>query len=118
MDVLEAPAITPQIIADHDVFCLPSRFEGFGLAALEAMLAARVLLVSEIAGIARHVRAADCGIVVEATTESIGAGLQTLLRRRDEWREMGLRGRRYALANLQWKSIAAGALRDYERLVA
>src|SRR5689334_23887991 len=33
-----------------------SRFEGFGLAALEAMLAGRVLLVSERAGIARQDR--------------------------------------------------------------
>jgi hypothetical protein len=31
---------------------------------------------------------------------------------------MGLAGRGYALANLQWKSIAAGALAEYERLVA
>ncbi|MNC85551.1 D-inositol-3-phosphate glycosyltransferase [compost metagenome] len=109
---------SPRIIADHDVFCLPSRFEGFGLAALESMLAARVLLVSEIAGIARHVRASDCGVVVKPTTASVAEGLAALLQRRSEWREMGLRGRRYALANLQWKNIAASALRHYERLAA
>jgi len=44
--------------------------------------------------------------------------LLALLRRRGEWREMGLRGRRYALANLQWKGIAAAALQHYENLVA
>lgn len=109
---------SPRIIARHDVFCLPSRFEGFGLAALEAMLAGRVLIVSEHAGIARHVRAAECGVTVEPTAAAIGEGLLALLRRRAEWPEMGLAGRRYALANLQWKRIAADALAHYRRLVA
>jgi glycosyltransferase involved in cell wall biosynthesis len=109
---------SPRLIAEHDVFCLPSRFEGFGLAALEAMLAGRVLLISERAGIARHIQASDCGVTVEPTTAGVTKGLFTLLKRRAEWREMGLAGRRYALANLQWKSIAADALAEYERLVA
>jgi glycosyltransferase involved in cell wall biosynthesis len=109
---------SPRIIAEHDVFCLPSRFEGFGLAALEAMLAARVLLVSGRAGIARHVAASGCGVVVEPTPAGVGEGLLALLQRRAEWRGMGLAGRRYALANLQWKSIAATALEQYRRLAA
>ena len=109
---------SPRLIAEHDVFCLPSRFEGFGLSALEAMLAGRVLLVSERAGIARHIRASECGLTVEPSAAGVARGLFALLRRRAEWREMGLAGRRYALANLQWKNIAANALAQYERLVA
>ena len=70
------------------------------------------------AGIARHIEASDCGVTVEPTTAGVTRGLLALLERRAEWREMGLAGRRYALANLQWKSIAADALAEYERLVA
>ena len=105
-----------QIIAEHDVFCLPSRFEGFGLAALEAMLAARVLVVSEIAGIARHVRASGCGIVIEPKVEAIRNAVSALINSRDKWKEMGLAGREYALKNFQWDRIAEDALRQYARV--
>jgi glycosyltransferase involved in cell wall biosynthesis len=106
-----------QIIGEHDIFCLPSRFEGFGLAALEAMLAGRVLLVSEGAGIARHVRASRCGLAVPPTVAGIEKGLQALLHLQPAWQEMGLSGRRYALTNLRWKNIAAAALEHYARLL-
>ncbi|OGA11079.1 MAG: hypothetical protein A3D95_13685 [Betaproteobacteria bacterium RIFCSPHIGHO2_12_FULL_69_13] len=108
---------SPEILSEYDVFCLPSRFEGFGLAALEAMLAARVLLVSERAGIARHVIASGCGVTVPPTVEGVAAGLTELLGRRREWRAMGLSGRRHALERLRWKDIAAQALNCYERLL-
>ena len=107
-----------RIIGGHDIFCLPSRFEGFGLAALEAMLAGRVLLVSEGAGIARHVRASRCGLTVPPTVAGIENGLQALLRLQPAWQEMGLAGRRYALAHLQWKNIGAAALDRYAHLLA
>lgn len=109
---------SPQIIGEHDIFCLVSRFEGFGLAALEAMLAGRVLLVSEGAGIARHVRSSRCGLTVPPTVAGIEKGLHALLRLQPAWRQMGLAGRHYALANLQWKNIAAAALEHYAQLIA
>jgi glycosyltransferase involved in cell wall biosynthesis len=108
---------SPQIVGEHDVFCLPSRFEGFGLAALEAMLAGRVLLVSERAGIARHVETSGCGLTVQPTVAGVEAGLLTLIARRADWPAMGLRGRRYALSNLQWNNIAATALDHYRELL-
>ena len=110
-------APSSQLIARHDVFCLPSRFEGFSLAALEAMLAGRVVLVSDVAGIAPHVQACGCGVVVPAEVQHVSAGLRQLLGLRAQWKEMGLAGRRYALDHLQWDRIAANALRTYELMV-
>lgn len=106
-----------QIAAEHDVFLLPSRFEGFGLSALEAMLAARVLLVSDVAGIAPHVRASGCGVVVAADVEQVQSGLMQLLEMRSQWQEMGMAGRRYALVNLQWDQIAQRALVNYRAIL-
>jgi glycosyltransferase involved in cell wall biosynthesis len=106
-----------ELIAQQDILCLPSRSEGFGLAALEGMLAGRVLLVSENAGIADHVRASGCGIVVKADAKSIQNGLDWLLRHRDQWPEMGQRGQQYAIAHLPWRKIAQQALPQYQALL-
>lgn len=110
-------ASTPaSILLDHDVACFPSRFEGFGLAALEAMLAARVVLVSEVAGIAPHIARAGCGVVVEPRISDVLKGLRQLLSRRTEWKEMGMRGRAYALSNLTWRAAAVEAVKEYRTL--
>ena len=105
------------IIAEYDIFCLPSRFDGFGLSALEAMLAGRVLLVSEVAGIAPHIKASGCGVVVKPETSAIKAGLTELIQRRSEWKRMGLNGRHYILEHLQWNKIASAALEQYKYLI-
>ena len=106
------------LIANHDVLCSPSRSEGFNLSALEAMLAGRVVLVSEIAGIAPHVTASGCGVVVTPESGAVAAGCRQLLERRSEWRTMGLEGRRYVLENLDWRDIAERALGQYRHLFA
>ena len=49
-------------------------------------------------------------------TEQIEAGLLSVMQCRPRWREMGLRGRRYAIENLQWKNIASNVLEQYARL--
>lgn len=104
------------LIGKYDIFCIPSRFEGFSQSALEAMLSGRVLLISEIAGIAPHIQASQCGIVVKPELASIETGFLKLLERRSEWQEMGLRGRQYVLENLDWKTIASRALAEYQRI--
>jgi glycosyltransferase involved in cell wall biosynthesis len=106
-----------KITAEYDVFCLPSRFEGFGLSALEAMLSGRVLLVSDIAGIAPHVRRAGNGLIIAPDVAAVRKGLLEMISLRPKWREMGLKGREYALGGLRWERIAAQTLREYEYLL-
>jgi len=103
------------VVSDHHVFCLPSRFEGFGLAALEAMLAARPVLVSDVSGIAPHVRAARCGVVVDSKVNSIRGGIREMLACKDQWAAMGQRGREYVMAKLKWETIAEDSLKAYRK---
>jgi glycosyltransferase involved in cell wall biosynthesis len=108
----------PEIMGDHDLFCLTSRFEGFSQSAIEAMLAARMVLVSETAGIAPHVEAAGCGLAVKPDVASVANGMVALLNDRAHWKERGLNGRAYALSILPWKNVAANALQQYQALAA
>ncbi|HEY9605783.1 MAG TPA: glycosyltransferase [Allocoleopsis sp.] len=109
-------ASAASIIANYDIFCIPSRFEGFSIAALEAMLAGRVLLVSEVAGIAPHVQASGCGVVVKPEVVAIKEGLIELLQQRARWKEMGLNGRKYVLEYLSWDKIASTVLERYQEI--
>jgi len=108
---------SPVLTSRYDALVLPSRFEGFSMAAMEAMLAARPLVISRIAGLTPHVQASRCGIVVDASAPSIADGIAQILSRRDQWREMGLRGRRYVLDNLSWRKIGVQALAEYRQLL-
>lgn len=107
----------PLRMAEYDVICIPSRWDSFSLAGLEAMMAGRVLLISSVAGLAPHVEAAECGVLVTPDPAAIADGFRHLLRRRAQWREMGLRGRRYVLDHLQWGQLGSSALEQYRRLV-
>ena len=109
-------ARSAELAMQYDIFCIPSRFEGFSLSALEAMLAARVILISTVAGLAPHVEISGCGLTTEPTVEGILLGILALLQRRDQWFAMGRSGREYALTHLRWESIAAQALPFYRSL--
>jgi glycosyltransferase involved in cell wall biosynthesis len=104
-------------IGEWDAFVLPSRYDGFALSALDAMLAARPLLCSTEAGVAEHVARAGAGVVAEPTVSDIALGLERLLARRDEWHAMGDRGRAYARTHLTWDRIADEAAREYTALL-
>jgi glycosyltransferase involved in cell wall biosynthesis len=109
-----APAVS--VMAAHDILCLPSRYDGFGLVALEALLTARQVLVSQEAGIAEVVQASGAGVVVAPRPEAIAQGLEQLYHRRDRAKPLGLQGREYILNHLGWPAIAKSAIQQYQTL--
>ncbi len=111
-------------LADHsiaiqaraDLCVLASRFDGFGLTLVEAMLAGRPVLVSSSAGIAEQVVKADSGFVVEPEAESIAKGLAKAWAQRGLLAEMGERGRQYVTNHLTWQDAADRSSEVYQEI--
>lgn len=82
----------PSVLQRADVFLMASKWEGFGLAAVEAMNASLPLVVSNVPGLAEIVESEnDCAIVVDPQdANSISQGIRQLLTCRQKREEMGL----------------------------
>ncbi|MEY2433107.1 MAG: hypothetical protein QOC92_2832 [Acidimicrobiaceae bacterium] len=65
------------LMADADVFCLPSLMEGFGLTALEAMACGTAVVVADRGSLPELV--AGAGVIVEPTAAAIESALSNLL---------------------------------------
>lgn len=109
------PEPSIQLQADSDLCVLTSRFDGFGLTIVEAMLAGRPVVVSRAAGVAGHVEKSRGGWVVEPTVAGIVRGMNEALEARDQWPEMGERNREYVLNFLTWEQVAKATLASYRR---
>jgi glycosyltransferase involved in cell wall biosynthesis len=65
-------------LADWDVFCLPSRSEGFPLSIVEAMLAGLPVVATRVGSVAEAVQDGETGLLVDSDDEE---GLGDLLER-------------------------------------
>lgn len=103
----------PDLLAACDVFALPSRQEGLGVAALEAMVAGRALVASRVGGLADAVE--DAGLLVPPDD---AAALATALARLLS--DAGLRARLGAAGQrrVEKRHRAETQVDAYERLYA
>jgi glycosyltransferase involved in cell wall biosynthesis len=78
-----------------DVFCLPSRQEGFGIVFLEAMAAALPIVAVRAAAVPEVVEDGECGMLVPpGDADALASALDRLLGDADERRRMGSEGAR------------------------
>ena len=80
------------IWATHHGLVLPSRYEGLPLALVEAMLCARPVIVTDVAGNAELVEHGVTGFVAEAPTlRHLDDAMDQAWQARDDWQRMGQR---------------------------
>jgi len=84
------------VLADADVFVLPSYSENFGVAVVEAMGAGIPVIVSDQVGIHREVSGAEAGLVVQCVREQLEIALTKMITDRQLRTKMGRNARELA----------------------
>jgi glycosyltransferase involved in cell wall biosynthesis len=95
-------------LAAMDVFVLPSRFEGFPLAVVEAMLAELPVVATTVGSIDDAVVDGETGLLVPPDdSDALATAIGKLLADGERRRRMGLRGRERALERFTSRATAA-----------
>jgi glycosyltransferase involved in cell wall biosynthesis len=102
-----------RLLPSFDVFALPSRFEGFPLAVLEAQLAEVPVVAADVGSVAEAVIHERTGLLVPPDDpQALATALNTLLSDRQSGRRLGRAGRELVLD----RYTATHMARAFERL--
>jgi len=85
-----------RLLAESDLFVLPSHQENFGIAVVEAMAAGLPVVVSDQVGVAAEVAAGGAGLIVPHGVDGWARAIETLANDAPLRAEMGERGLRTA----------------------
>ena len=106
-------------LGTFDVVALPSRFEGFPLALLEALLARSAVVATDVGSVAEAVRDGETGFLVPAEDPAALAGaIRRLLADSELRRRLGEEGRRLVLERFTADHMAQGFERLYDKLLS
>ena len=106
-----------ELYAAADIFCLPSLYEGFPLAILEAMAAGLPVVTTRVAGNPEAVTDGEHGRLVEAEdVAGLAAALVDLVRDEEGRRRMGERARRRVEEEFSIERIGAAYRELWESL--
>jgi glycosyltransferase involved in cell wall biosynthesis len=100
-----------------DVVAMPSEYECFGVAAIEALAAGTPVIVSDRVGVADIVRTEQVGQVVSANVESIVQALQNYLDDLEARHTNATRARSAAVANASFAAHGARLVSEYARIL-
>ncbi len=106
-----------RLLAAAHVVTLPSAYEGFGMAILEAMLAGRPVITTGRGGAAEIVCDSRQGVLVDRTPEAFANAMADLAHDPKRRRTIGIRARERA-REFSWRSIASQYLEVYASAAA
>lgn len=98
-----APDDVPQLINEHTLVVMPSRYEPFGLVALQAAQMCRPLVASRIAGLSEVIRDGDTGVLCDANDpDAFAAAIVALIRQPATAVRMGEQSRQHVQTAFRW----------------
>ncbi len=107
------------LLAGADVMVMPSRQEGLGVAALEAMAAGLPVIASRVGGLPEAVVDGDTGLLVPADdAAALAAAIARLAGNRDLRRRLGAAGAARVRTRFTMGAMAAATLAVYRRVAA
>ncbi len=105
-------------ISEHHVLVMPSRFEGFGVAAAECSACARAVIATNVGGIPEIVIDGKTGILVPPDDDQgLADAILKLANDVDLCHKMGRAGREFVQQNYPWENSLDLMSRLYERLI-
>jgi glycosyltransferase involved in cell wall biosynthesis len=108
----------PEVLQQLDVFAMPSTYEGFGVAALEAEAMEVPVVASRIHGIPDVVLDGETGLLVPARDrQALAAALERLAVDGDLRRRLGQAGRAFVAEHYSWEDNTAQMEALYEAAV-
>ena len=103
--------------AASDCFCMPSKYEAFSLATLEAAASGIPIIATRVNGTDEIIAPGETGYFVECDSADIAARLDSLASDRPLRGEMGAAARR-AAENFSWDRVADETLKIYREAAA
>ena len=113
-----------QVLTHALLFCCPSVYEPLGIVNLEAMACETAVVASRVGGIPEVVADGETGLLVDLDPTDprhferrLAEAVNVLVRDPDRARELGLAGRRRAVAEFGWDAVAARTVALYQSLL-
>ncbi len=118
-DQPEGRALLSRLYAEATVFCLPSRFEPFGIVFVEAMLAGLPCIGTDRWAMPELIERGVTGwIIPDGDAAALSTALVEALTDRERSARMGLAGRARAERLFTWDRAAGRAMDDLDGLIA
>ena len=102
----------------HALFvCTPSRYEGWGIVAIEAAAAAKAVIGTDIPGLADAIRADETGLLVPSENpQALAIAMKRLLSDAFLRKRLGIAGRKWA-ARFTWDRTARAQEKVYLEVI-
>ena len=107
----------PELIAESEIFVLPSRYEGHPKALLEAMACRLPVIGTAVEGIQEVIRDGETGLLVEPTAAGIASGLARLFNDQAERERLAEAAYAFALKNYSLDKIVERELALYQEIL-